>query len=527
MTPDMVHYGSVPETILNLEVENVRRIMDAELAGSELAEQMRALTKVSGNAMKQYRRTRPEASRAGSRRAKAILEGTKLETGQRVGGTAIPPHPLLQGLEMSQYEDNKKKGRIGTLNDLENIRKRQEFLQAMAQFRPKETVFEAFATGGGKDVGVASQVDKGRTSGSKKNDSSFALTAMKNMRRQLKMARNKGSALVVAGSEFALEMNADTEDVTGTPALEQDGDADNDTSGTKRGSLGVTVTKSKSVALPDMKRRLSKAERRRLKKNPNAPPSAGTSIEEQNKKSMRGSDFRDPAFFIENDAEANPAEAQRLRQVEAAMQPSAANSFKGTTGTALRMEEAMLDIVGDENDELVQKQRMMRWDKSKRKYIQTTVGAERTGDSRSKKLKLESGQIVKSDKMKLGEFYRKWQKKTNRSIGRDGVFDNPTNDDDVDSTPCRGRRGGKSSKQKGGMDKAKDKDKPKSAKAIKKDREGDQDMKLKNMKKEDRRRLERNKTGQGSEKGAPVPKKGSQGKRGMSGRWAGGKGKNK
>ena len=81
-------------------------------------------------------------------------------------------------------------------------------------------------------------------------------------------------------------------------------------------------------------------------------------------------------------------------------------------GTALRIEEAMLDIVGDENDELVQKQRMMRWDKSKRKYIQTTVGAERSGESRSKKLRLESGQIVKSDKLKLGELYEKWQKKT-------------------------------------------------------------------------------------------------------------------
>lgn len=45
------------------------------------------------------------------------------------------------------------------------------------------------------------------------------------------------------------------------------------------------------------------------------------------------------------------------------MQPSAASSVRGTVGTALRIKEAMLDIVGDENEELVKKQRMMRWDK--------------------------------------------------------------------------------------------------------------------------------------------------------------------
>ena len=119
---------------------------------------------------------------------------------------------------------------------------------------------------------------------------------------------------------------------------------------------------------------------------------------------MRGSDFRDNTYFIENELSANPEEAQRQRQVEAAMQPSAASaSMKGVIGNAMRLEEAMLDVVGDESDQLVQKQRMMRWDKSKRKYIQTTVGAELSGESRSKRVKLESGQIVKSDKLKLGE----------------------------------------------------------------------------------------------------------------------------
>jgi ATP-dependent RNA helicase DDX54/DBP10 len=508
MTPEMVHYGSVPEAILTLEVENVLRIMDSEMSGSEQAEAMKALAKVSSNAMKQYRKTRPEASREGVRRAKAILEGQKIETGERLGGTAIPPHPLLEGLEMAQYHKQKEKGKIGTLNDLENMRKRQDFLQAMAQFRPKETVFEAFATGGGKDAGVGSQVDRGRTTaGSKKNDSSFALTAMKNMRRQMRMARHKGSALVVAGGHHAMEQNED--EVVG-PAIDETGHADDSMEGTK-GSLLQELTADRHVAIPETKRRLSKAERRKLKNNPSAVPSARAN-EKRRHKDMRGSDFRDPAFFIENDAVANPEEAQRRRQVEAAMQPSAAVSIKGTIGNALRMEEAMLDIVGDENDEMVQKQRMMRWDKSKKKYMQTTVGEELSGESKSKRMRLESGQLVKTDKLKLGELYEKWQKKTNRSVGREGVFDNPADEDQDDVAP-KGRRGGKPSKKGSGADK------PKSAQAIKVDRESKQDMKMKNMKKQDRRRVERGQKSDGGDNGGGAPKKGFQGKKGASGRW--------
>lgn len=49
MTPDMVHYGSVPESVLVEEVENVRRIVDSELAGSHDAELLRSLTRVCNN----------------------------------------------------------------------------------------------------------------------------------------------------------------------------------------------------------------------------------------------------------------------------------------------------------------------------------------------------------------------------------------------------------------------------------------------------------------------------------------------
>ena len=512
MTPEMVHYGSIPESIMTLEVENVRRIMDSELAGSDQAEAMRALGKTTKNAMQQYRRTRPEASREGVRRAKAILEGKKLETGQRVQGSAVPSHPLLLRLEMDKYEKDKTDGKISKLNDIDNVRKRQEFLKAVSQFRPKETVFEAFATGGGKETGVLSQVDKGRTiASSKKNDSSFALTAMKNMRRQVRMARDKGSALVVAGSELISEKDdeADNDD-------QDQGDIDEPREDdVQHGGLVDKITIQEPISSIQGKRRLSKADRKRLKKNAGASRSVVSSA--TNKQKSKGTDFRDSTFFIENDAVTDPEAAHRRRQVEAAMQPSAANNGKGYSAAAQRLESAMLDIVGDEKEEMVQKQRIMRWHRSKRKYIQTTVGAELSGDSISKRMKLESGQMVKSNKVKLGDLYEKWQKKTNRSIGRNGVFDNPTDGtaDGGDDYVSKGRRGG------GGKSKGDSKgpvEKQKSAKAIREERELKADQKLKNMSKQDRRRLQQKEKKSSS---TDSQKKGYQGKKGASGRWSG------
>ena len=249
MTPEMVHYGSLPESVLVQEVENVQRLMNSELSGSLDAEALRSLTKVCSNAMKQYRRTRTEASREGVRRAKAILEGERLETGQRVYGCAIAPHPLLRGMERRLLEESSKNG--AGLSNLDNLKKREEFLQAMSNFRPKETVFEAFATGSGKDTGIVSHVDKGRTTSKQKNDSSRSLSAMKDMRRQMRMARDKGSSLVVAGSDAVKDEDAPSDQ--------------KETVDFQRGAFSsISVQLAPSA---QGKRRLSKAERKRLRKN--------------------------------------------------------------------------------------------------------------------------------------------------------------------------------------------------------------------------------------------------------------------
>lgn len=111
-------------------------------------------------------------------------------------------------------------------------------------------------------------------------------------------------------------------------------------------------------------RRMSKAERKRAKSG-KAPPAPTSKSKSEPPKSFKSSDY------IEYDR----GFTQRDREVEAALQPSAGDG-KSAQSAALEMEQHMLDIVGDENIDLVKKQRIMRWDKSKRKYIQTTVGDE-------------------------------------------------------------------------------------------------------------------------------------------------------
>lgn len=476
MTPDMVHYGSVPETIITEEVENVQRILNSELSGSQQAEALRALTKVCNNAMKQYRKTRAEPSRDAIRRAKAILEGERMVTGQRLGGGSITTHPLLRGTALARQ----KKAGDG-LGSIENSLKREEFLRAMSNFRPKETVFEAFATGGGKEIGVVSHVDKGRTTAKSKHDSSAALEAMRDMRRQMRISRDKGSTLMVAGSAIAEEVNNGRKKDESQSA---DGDEEYRTSDSSDNQLSNMLVESTQV---EHKPRMSRAERKKLKKSTSsiAANSASSSkngqqhsLDSKPAKQKRGTDFRDPNFYIDTELSTNPEEALRSRRIEAAMQPSAETSgMKNALGHAMRLEEAILDIVGDENEEMVKKHRMMRWDKSKRKYVQTTLGEELKGESKSKKMRLESGQLVRDNKAKLGELYVKWQKKTNRSVGRSGVFDDGDGPIDPSSLKRTTKGGGK--------------DEIKSATAIKKERAKKQNLKIKNMKRGDRKAMER------------------------------------
>ena len=129
---------------------------------------------------------------------------------------------------------------------------------------------------------------------------------------------------------------------------------------------------------------------------------------------------------------------------------------------------------------------------------------------------------AKSDKMKLGELYEKWQKKTNKSIGRVGVFDDETEDPGLEDATKHGRKAGGGKKKtnvKNNID-----DEKKTVTAIRKEREKKEDMRIKNMKKGDRRQFERKRAeskasapgGSGNKKAGIKSKKG-----GPNSRWSG------
>lgn len=341
-----------------------------------------------------------------------------------------------------------------------------------------------------------------------------ALKAMKSMRRQMRFVRNKGTSMVVAGSASAQILNGEVDETKQELEIETSLNEMNESAEEfVTASVPSNSTPIQKPLVIESKQRMSKAQRKQLKKGKTTSDSITNNASNDGKKSKQV-DYRDHEHYIDTTKNFN----ERQSQMEAAMQPSSSTSAKDPKAQALRMEEAMLDIVGDENTDLVMKQRMMRWDKSKRKYIQTTLGQElKGGPGSSKKVRTESGAYIKTDKAKVGELYEKWQKKTQKSIGRNGVFD----DDGGDAEDTRGddqiaklqQRVAQQNKNMKGAGKDSG---LKSAMQIRKERESKQNMKIKNMEKGDRKRYEANKKGVNDAKNS---KNGYQGKKGFSGNW--------
>lgn len=65
---------------------------------------------------------------------------------------------------------------------------------------------------------------------------------------------------------------------------------------------------------------------------------------------------------------------------------------------------AVLDLMGDEGDRLKQHQKIMRWDRKRKRFVR-----ESGKEEQNKKIRTESGQIVNSKKRK--NFYEEWKKK--------------------------------------------------------------------------------------------------------------------
>lgn len=107
MTPADVHYGQIPRSAMELDIERVRHLVASN-------RDCAALAKSCANAMQLYNRSRAPASRSSLARAKALPHDAV--------------HPLLREFEV------------------ENEESMRSYLAGLSSFRPAQTVFETEAT---------------------------------------------------------------------------------------------------------------------------------------------------------------------------------------------------------------------------------------------------------------------------------------------------------------------------------------------------------------------------------------------
>merc|ERR1712238_540308 len=248
----------------------------------------------------------------------------------------------------------------------------------------------------------------------------------------------------------------------------------------------------------------------------------------------RGSDFRDSIHYID-DGHRGPTNGSGNSNTndDGGMTDTVGDNDRGSgrTKESLRkLEEATFEMMGEDGAEMARKQRLMRWDKSKRKYVRSTVGEEISGISKSKKIRLESGATKKNGKGGVvGELYEKWRAKTNKSIGRVGVFDGDgvvgidNNYTEERGDVAEGGKGGNGRRN----DSADDVDTAgvRSLKEVGKSRKEKAKTMSKNGGRPDDKK--KKKKGEGLEYDPSNGGKGYQGKKGFSGRYNKGGGKNK
>ena len=112
---------------------------------------------------------------------------------------------------------------------------RKAVLQARADYRPKETIFETFSIGnvkvGEHNVDKASRLaNRGHGNGS--------LWTMKNMLQRVYLAKNKGAVMVVAGSNAAQAINGDKDNTMDNNNDNNDNDKREGREANKQGGLG-------------------------------------------------------------------------------------------------------------------------------------------------------------------------------------------------------------------------------------------------------------------------------------------------
>jgi ATP-dependent RNA helicase DDX54/DBP10 len=145
MTPKLVHTGLLPQDVLDEENEFFKSSLEKD-------DTLSNMWRVCENAMKQYRRTRPEASHEGVKIAKALTKGKAIRM----------IHPLIAGVDPKRCDSA--------------VVEKANFVRVLQTFRPAQTVFET-----GIGTGSTSQAVKKK--GKQGSKESKGVEIMKALRR--------------------------------------------------------------------------------------------------------------------------------------------------------------------------------------------------------------------------------------------------------------------------------------------------------------------------------------------------------
>ena len=170
----------------------------------------------------------------------------------------------------------------------------------------------------------------------------------------------------------------------------------------------VKVNDTAPVSVEVVKRPISKAERKKMKKrNLNCVQEVRQEEEEEEEERNPVESFQDKENYIGYMKDSERATETFLSE--------SGDAAKNTKFLDAQLEEAILDVNPDEAIKLNNQKRIMHWDARKKKYIKATIGDIRSGAVSRRN---ESGARVA--KAKTGDIYKKWQQKVNKRIATAG-----------------------------------------------------------------------------------------------------------
>ncbi len=288
MQPSMVHTGLLPQDCLDRESDFLRTAMsdDGYLA---------TCWRICENAMKQYRRTRNEATKPGVKLAKEVTK--KIEI--------LHIHPLIMGCDARNCSDL--------------VIEKSNFVKHLQTFRPAQTVFET-----GIGFGTGAQAIKGvNKKGSKE---AHGADVMKALRRELRGALERSRPAASAQEEEEDEEESDgrsasegddgeADSVDMIPETDEFEEEDGDTVEEEAGT-GAIATSFHADSIPSSgKPRLSKAARKKAKKNGGALAEETNYFNNQEESDTKG-DFKDSKYYM-----SYGTENETKNYIESSLQP--------------------------------------------------------------------------------------------------------------------------------------------------------------------------------------------------------------